>query len=154
MNITSWVACSALALPWVVGARHANALDVDPEALPKVACSDLTFSHEFLAEYPKAPAACVEARVYNGQRYAKFNGKVYITDPAYITVQLFNVSGDLLTAMSLKPSIHATLVVDGKREEFSELKVGDPVTFWVSEKRFSFYDTPGGKLEANGVPPH
>jgi hypothetical protein len=34
-----------------------------------VACSDLKWNAEFLAKYPKAPAACQEARVYKGKRF-------------------------------------------------------------------------------------
>lgn len=153
MNIYRWLACSALTLPLAIGAPRLNAHALDPNTLPKVACSDLTFNSDFLDKYPKAPAACLEAREYKGQRYAKFNGKVYIVDPSYITVQMFNVSGDLLTAVTFKPSTNASLFVNGKREKFSELKAGDPVTFWISEKRFSFYDAPGGRREATGLPP-
>ena len=34
----------------------------DPDSLPKVSCSGFKYSEEFLAKYPKAPAACVEGR--------------------------------------------------------------------------------------------
>jgi hypothetical protein len=152
MNLYQWLACSALTLPLAIGAQRVNAQTVDPDNLPKVACTDLTFSQDFLKNYPKAPAACIEARVYHGTRYAKFNGKVFLTDPSFITVQVFNVAGDPLDTFSFKPSTNVTVIVNGKREKYSELKVGDPLTFWVSENRFSIYSAPG-RGASTGLPP-
>jgi hypothetical protein len=143
MKIYKWLACSALALPLAIGMQHANAQSVDPDKLPKVGCTELTFSHEFLAKYPKAPAACQEARVYKGKRYAKFNGKVSKKDASSMTVQVFNVAGDTLDSISIKPSAAATVIVNGERAKLTDLKVGDPLTFWIAETRFSFYTSPG-----------
>ena len=143
MNIYRWLACSALTLPLAIGMQHANAQSVDPDKLPKVACSDLTFNHDFLAKYPKAPAACQEARVYKGKKYAKFNGKLDKKDESLITVKVFNVAGDPLDTVSFKPSTAATVILDGKRVKLTDLKVGDPLTFWVAESRFAFYTSPG-----------
>jgi hypothetical protein len=92
MNIKRWLACSALTLPLAIG-MHANAQKVDPDKLPKVGCTELTFSQAFLSKYPKAPAACQEARVYQGKRYAKFSGKVSKKDEASMAVQVNNVAG-------------------------------------------------------------
>jgi hypothetical protein len=152
MKIYRWLACSALTLPLAIGAQQASAQSVNPDKLPKVACTDLTFSHDFLAKYPKAPAACQEARVYKGKRYAKFNGKVYLTDPSSMTVQIFNVAGDPLDTISFKPSAVGTVFVNGQKEKLSELKVGDPLTFWIAESRFSIYTSPGKGASA-GLPP-
>jgi hypothetical protein len=154
MKINRWLASVAVTLPLAIGAQHVGAQAPDPEKLPKVSCTSLTFSHDFLDKYPKAPAACQEARVYQGKKYAKFNGKVYLTDPAFVTIQVFNVRGDPLDTISFKPeNSNALLLVNGQEEKFSELKVGDPVTFWVSENRFSIFAAPG-KLEGQGVAPH
>jgi hypothetical protein len=152
MNINKWLACSALALPLAIGMQHANAQSVDPDKLPKVGCTELTFSHDFLAKYPKAPAACQEARVYKGKRYAKFNGKVSKKDASALTVQVFNVAGDPLDTISVKPSATATVVVNGERSKLADLKVGDPLTFWVAETRYSFYSSPG-KGASQVLPP-
>jgi len=152
MNITRWLAGTALVLPFALGAQQAGAV-VNPDDLPKVSCSNLTFSHAFLAQYPKAPAACIEARVYKGHRYAKFNGKVFLTNPPdSLTIQIFNVAGEPLDTITFKPSASAKLMVNGQPETFSELKKGDPVSFWVSEKRFSFYGSPTAKTASPGLP--
>jgi len=91
---------SALALPLSTGIARTIP---NPDELPQVACSDMRFSAAFLAKYPKAPAACQDAREYKGERYAKFEAKVYLIDPAFTTVQLLNVAGDMVTTFSLKP---------------------------------------------------
>jgi hypothetical protein len=156
MKINRWLASLAVTLPLAIGAQRASAQaapDIDIDKLPKVNCTSLTFSHDFLDQYPKAPAACQEARIYQGKKYAKFSGKVYLTDPAFITIQVFNVRGDPLDTISFKGNPDAVLYVNGQREHFSELKVGDPVTFWISENRFSLFAAPG-MAEGQGVAKH
>jgi hypothetical protein len=152
MKISRWLNCAAIVLPLSLAALPASAQKVDPDKLPKINCTDIVYSQTFLAQYPKAPAACLEARVYKGVHYAKFSGKVYIPGSDVITVQFFNVAGDPLTTVSFKPSPSARLVVNGKTEAWSELQKGDPVTVWVSEKRFAFYTGPGGSA-SKGVAP-
>jgi hypothetical protein len=143
MNIKRWLACSALTLPLAIGMQQANAQKVDPDKLPKVACSELTFSQAFLKQYPKAPAACQEARVYQGKRYAKFSGKVAKKDESSMSVQVNNVAGDAIDTLSVKPSTTATVIINGERVKLSDLKTGDPITIWVAETRFAFYAYPG-----------
>ena len=152
MNIYKWLACSALTLPLAIGMQQANAQKVDPDKLPKVGCSELTFSQAFLSKYPKAPAACQEARVYQGKKYAKFSGKVYLKDPSSMSVQVNNVAGDAIDTVSFKPSTAATVIVNGERVKLTDLKVGDPITIWVAESRFSIYTAPG-KGASPGLPP-
>jgi hypothetical protein len=155
MNITRWLAGTALVLPLAMAATLAQGqVHVDPDTLPKVSCSHLTFSHDFLAKYPKAGAACIEARVYKGHRYAKFNGKVYLMNPDSLTVQVFNVAGDPIDTITFKPQPGTKLIVNGEPETFDQLKKGDPVTFWVSEKRFSIYGAPGPASTASPGLPH
>ena len=152
MKIHRLLSCAAIALPLSLAALPAGAQKIDPDKLPKVNCSDLVYSHAFLDKYPKAPAACLEARVYKGAKYAKFNGKVLIPGSDSITISLLNVAGDALTAVTFKPNAAARLVVNGKTESWSELQKGDPVTFWVSEKRFDFYSGPGGSASHGTAP--
>ncbi len=54
MNIKKWLACSALTLPLAIGMQQANAQKVDPDKLPKVACSELIFSQAFLKQVPES----------------------------------------------------------------------------------------------------
>ena len=154
MNVSQWMVLVALSLPLPIAL--AAPPKVDPDKLPKVECSDLRWNTEFLAKYPKAPAACLEARVYKGKRYAKFMGKVYIQDPQYLTVTFLNVAGDPLNTFTYKPpSADAVVYVNGKATKYKDIRVGDKLTVWVSEDRFAVYGTPGSENTASkGLPPH
>ena len=143
---------TALALPLSIGAAYA-AKPIDPSKLPKVECSALKFSEAFLTRYPKAPAACLEAREHNGKRYAKFDAKVYITGPEITTVTLVNAKGDALDTFSLKPGPERMIKINGKDTKFSDLRVGEKITFWVSEDRMEAAELPGATENAWAVAP-
>ena len=132
---------AALALPLAISAAQAK--PVDPDKLPQIACSELKFSAAFLAKYPKAPAACLDGRVLNGKRYAKFQTKVYISDPAFMTVQLLDASGAMVTTFSFKPGPEQGVHVNGKLRKFHDMKVGEVLTIWVSEDRMTAEELPG-----------
>jgi hypothetical protein len=68
MNVHRWLLLVVLSLPLSIELAIAVP-QADPEKLPMVACSDLKWNAEFLAKYPKAPAACQEARVYKDKRF-------------------------------------------------------------------------------------
>jgi hypothetical protein len=141
---------SALGLPLSIGIARALP---NPDELPQVACSDMRYSVAFLNKYPKAPAACQDARVYKGERYAKFNAKVYIVDPAFTTVQLLNVAGDMVTTFSLKGAPDAHILSNGEEIAFHDLKTGENISFWVSEKRLEAVELPGSTEHAWAVIP-
>jgi hypothetical protein len=143
MKISRWLACTALVLPVAMGAQLVSAQQVGTDVGTVIPCSDLTFSKAFLTKYPKAPAACIEARTYNGKKYAKFDGKVYLVEGPNMTIEFHNVAGDVLSSFTVQPSQTATLLVNGKQEHFSDLKKGDPISIWVSQDRFDFYTVLG-----------
>lgn len=153
MNAKRLLNGAAVAVSLSIAAHHAGASPVDPDKLPKVDCSQLVYSQQFLAKYPKAPAACQEARVYKGKRYAKFSGKVYLNSPTGTTVQFFNVAGDPLSTLTVKPSPTAKIMINGETKTYADLKQGDPVTFWVSEKQYAVYSSPGSKSHTPIVAP-
>jgi hypothetical protein len=70
---------------------------------------------------------------------------VYIPGTDVVTIQVFNVAGDPLSTISIKPSPTARVIINGEPKAYGELQKGDPVTFWVSEKRFAVYTAPGVK---------
>ena len=128
------ILCLALIAP----VSFAWAQKVDPNKLPEVACTDFKWSQAFLKKYPKAPAACLEGRVYKGVKYGKFDAKVYINSlPDFITFTFVNAAGDEMpgATMSVKPKPGAVVYIDGKQTKPEDLKVGQKVTFWVPENR-------------------
>jgi hypothetical protein len=141
---------AALALPLAIG----TALAADPmESDTKIACSEVKYSPEFLAKYPDAPAACLEAVEKGGKRYAKFNAKVYLNSADRTTVELLNVKGDRLSTFSFKPAPDAGVNIEGKKVKFTELKPGETISFWVSEDRLTASELPGATDESWAVLP-
>ena len=122
------VLLSALAMPTGL-ALAADAPFSDPSSLPKVSCDDIHYSEAFLQRYPKAPASCIEGRIYNGEKWAKFKAKVYLVKlPDFITVEMLDVAGNPVETFSLKPDPNDKIVLDaGKSMSFNEyvLEVGE-----------------------------
>ena len=141
---------SALALPLAIGAAFAAE---DMEKGTKIACSEMKYSAEFLAKYPDAPAACVEAVDKDGKRYAKFQAKVFLNSEDRTTVELLNVKGDPLSTFSFKPGPDAGVMIDGKKTKFTDLDKGEKISFWVSEDRMTAQDQPGSTAESWSVLP-
>lgn len=131
---------AALALPLSISVSFAA---VNPDKLPQVPCSSLQFGAAFLAKYPKAPAACLDARVYKGQRYAKFEAKVYISSPEFMTVEMLDAAGKTVTTFSFKPGPDQGVHVNGQLRKFHDMAVGEKLTIWVSEKRMEARELPG-----------
>jgi len=125
------------------------ALAVDPSTLPKVSCSDFQYSEAFLQKFPKAPAGCIEGRLYNGEKWAKFNAKVYLVNlPDFITIEVLDAAGNPLETLSFKPAAGAKAVVDGKSISVKEVKAGNVVTFWKSEKTMDTKAMPADTAES------
>jgi len=142
----------ALALPVSVGWAQ-KAKPVDPEKLPKVECSELHFSKAFLDKYPKAPAACQEARVYKGERFAKFTARVYLTSKDRTTVEMLDKNDNMVTAFSVKPGPESTVKMGDHEVKFSELQKGEKISFWISEKRLGAQELPGATKDRWAVVP-
>jgi hypothetical protein len=135
------------------GTPTAASKPVNPERLAKVDCSELKFSAEFLAKYPDAPAACVEAREYNGKRYAKFSAKVYLNSADRTTVTLVDPAGKDLSTFSFRPAPDATIRINGKPTRFTDLRPGEKINFWVSEDRMTASELPASSDESWAVLP-
>lgn len=141
---------SALALPFAIG----TVLAAEPtESDTKISCSEVKYSSEFLAKYPDAPAACVEAVEKGGKRYAKFKARVYLNSADRTTVELLNVRGDRLSTFSFKPGPDAAVDIDGKKTKFTDLKKGELISFYVSEDRLAAQEQPGSTEESWAVLP-
>jgi hypothetical protein len=145
MSRAQWFLFGALTLPLSIGLAGAAA--VNPDKLPQVACTDVKFSAAFLAKWPKAPSACQDARVYKGVTYAKFQAKVYISSPEFMTVNIVDAQGNTVTTASFKPGPNQGVHVNGKLEKFHDMSVGETLTLWVSEKR-----TGGGGAKPHPLP--
>ena len=140
MRLQSVLVAVALSAPLAC----AWAADIpDPNSLPKVACKDFKYSQEFLAKYPKAPAACLEGRIYNGVNYAKFSAQVAKVSSSGVTLQLLDTAGTPITPLTIKPADQkAFILVNGKQTHITDLSQGDSVTFWVPQSRMEVHALP------------
>lgn len=149
----SVAAVAAAALLAGCGSTTSASKPIDPSRLTKVECSDLKFSEEFLKKYPDAPAACIEAREYNGKRYAKYNAKVYLNSADRTTVTLQSAAGKDLSTFSFRPAPDATIRLNGKATKITDFRPGETLSFWVSEDRMTATAMPGSSEESWAVLP-
>jgi len=135
------------------GATTTASKPPNPNTLKKVECSSLHFSDEFLKKYPEAPAACVDAREYQGKRYAKFKARVYLNSEDRTTVTLLDKAGKDLSTFSFKPGPTATIRMNGKDTKVSNYRPGEVISFWVSEDRMAASALPSSSEESWAVLP-
>ena len=119
----------------------------NPDKLPKVPCSEFKFSEAILDKYPQAPAACLEGRVYKGEKYAKYNGRVYLPMTDRITLEIIDLAGNTATTFSYKPSPTQVVMVNGRPEQYKDLRKGEVITFWIPESRLDVRETPASTHE-------
>jgi hypothetical protein len=136
VRISSQAILSATVLSLLSGLAAAASKTVDPDKLPKVACSSLRYSKEFLDKYPKAPAACQEARVYKGTTYMKVKGKLYVADKPTLSFAFEDPYGNTLGTVTVKnPKLR--VIINGEEMTVDHLKTNQELTFWVPESMFS-----------------
>lgn len=104
---------------------------------------DVNYSHEFMERYPNAAPACREVVVKDGQKWVHFITKVKSVKKGEITVDVLNVRGDSLQAVTIAPAADAKLKVGGKDTKYSSLRPGDTLDLWMPESRLGFYSEPG-----------
>ena len=66
-----------------------------PSDLPKVSCDAIHYSDAHLRRDAMAPAACVDGRMLNGEKWASFDTRLYLIDyPKFITGEMLDASGN------------------------------------------------------------
>jgi hypothetical protein len=130
-----------LAVAVLIGMPLAGLAQTQPQQLSCI--KDITFSQEFLAKYPNAPAACQEVIEANGQKWARFNAQTEKVKNGQATFAFSDPYGNSITHLTFAFTPDAQVNVEGQPIMASSLKKGDEVTFWVPENRFGFYAQPG-----------
>jgi hypothetical protein len=117
---------------------------VNPDTLPRIDCSSLPYSQDFLQKYPKAPAACLEARVYKGQTYMKVNAKVYVSEEPMLSFDLKDSYGNTLGTVLVQKPQSLRVLINGKEVGASDLQRDEEVTVWVPRTMFDAPPAAGG----------
>jgi hypothetical protein len=109
---------------------------INPGTLPKIECSSLRYSEDFLQKYPTAPAACLEARVYKGQTYMKVKAKVYVREAPMLSVDLMDPYGNTLGTVLVRQPRALRVLINGKEVNAFDLHRDEEVTVWVPQSMF------------------
>jgi hypothetical protein len=144
VRISGQALLSATVLSFLSGFAAAATHTVDPDKLPKVECSSLHFSKEFLNRYPKAPAACQEARIYQGKTYMKVKGKLYVADKPALSFAFEDTYGNALGTVTLK-NPRLRVIIDGKPTTIDQVSIDQDLTFWVPDSIFSAQSAAAGQ---------
>jgi hypothetical protein len=135
MRISNQAFLAATVLALCAGATNA-AEAVNPDTLPKIECSSLRYSKDFLQNYPKAPAACLEARVYKGVTYLKVKAKVYVKEEPMLSIDLMDSYGNTLGTVPVQKPQSLRVIINGKEVGASDLQRDEAVTIWVPQSMF------------------
>jgi hypothetical protein len=110
---------------------------VNPDTLPRIECTSLRYSDAFLQKYPKAPAACEEARVYKGETYMKVRAKVYVREAPMLSVDLMDPYGNTLGTVLIRKPQSLRLLINGQAVDAFDLHRDEEVTVWVPQSMFA-----------------
>jgi len=132
MRISNQGLLAAMVLSLCSGATIA-AEAVNPDKLPRIECSSLRYSEDFLQKYPTAPAACLEARVYKGETYMKVKAKVYVREEPMLSVDLMDPYGNTLGTVLVRKPQSLRVLINGKAVNASDLHRNEEVTVWVPQ---------------------
>lgn len=112
-------------------------------AAPDMSCFNVRFSLDFLDRYPMAPALCQGVVEKDGVLFAKMTATVTRRDKKAVFVGFKNVAGTVLSELELAPAEGSTVTIGGKTYKWSDVKVGDTLSFYLPERALSIVDQPG-----------
>jgi hypothetical protein len=147
--VVKLLVCGVVATPVMAIAQEAK--DTESQNQAGLSCiKDTLYSREFLTKYPRAPAACREVVMRDGQKWIRFEAEVVSVTGNDVNANFIDEFDQVVANLTFAAQPDARVVVDGREMKYSALQKGDTLTFWMSENRFGFYgspnDNPGDKL--------
>ena len=125
----------------VVPAFAISAVAAPNVPAPKETCSNIQWSPAFLADNPKAPAACREVVVKDGVKYATFDGTVTKVGHHFVQVAISDVMGITISTIAFEIGTGGRITVGEQVETVKDLKLGDKLTFWIQKGKFGVSPT-------------
>jgi hypothetical protein len=104
-------------------------------------CSNIEWNSMFLADFPKAAAACRNVTVKDGVKFAQFDGKVSKVGHHFVQVEVSDVADLPISTIAFEIGTGGRITMGDKVVRVSDLKVGDQLTFWVREGQFGVSPT-------------
>jgi hypothetical protein len=109
--------------------------------------NEFTYSKEFIAKFPKAPAACNEVKLMKGEKWARFNAEVNKVEGDRLTITFTDKKKKPVTTMTFSFDPEATVTTEKDEiKEPSKLKTGDKLKVWMPESRVGLYAKPGESM--------
>lgn len=133
----------------VAGLLWAGTAGAQGQSMPNAtvheeSCSDVNWSSQLLAAYPRIPEACQEVLTMDGKKWARFNGKLISWNAnGSVTADVMNREGKALGRLTLKPAVGQKVVIDGKEKAFSQLNTGAVLNLYIPEEVFAVATEPG-----------
>jgi hypothetical protein len=97
-------------------------------------CSDVTWSQEALATYPRIATACRDVLQRDGKYYVRFEGEVVRVADRGQQLTIDFRDGDRLT---LTPPENLSLTINNRPTPVRELRPGDQLTFYVPQDQLA-----------------
>jgi hypothetical protein len=114
------------------------------EDQPKLSCKDFTYSQEFLAQYPKAGAACREVIMKDGQKWVRFEADIKKVNGNEATGDIIDNHGNTVSTLTVEAAADTRVSMsNGAKKKFSQLQAGNKLMVWLPESKVGFYAAPG-----------
>src|SRR5690606_31107912 len=97
-------------------------------------CSDVQWSPEALAQYPRIATACREVMQRDGKYYVRFEGEVQRVADRGQQLTIDFRDGDRLT---VTPPENLSVTIDGRPTAARDLRPGDELTFYVPQDQLA-----------------
>lgn len=113
----------------------------------RASCEDVDWHRDLLRDYPWVVAACQEAVIVDGQKWARFEAEFQeLHRDGAITSDFRNDRGRSLGSVRLMPGENQRVLLDGRPYRFSELKRGQILNFYVPDDIYAFTTVPGAPV--------
>jgi hypothetical protein len=129
--ISAAIVASMLAVPAIAAAADA------------ASCDNVSIGADVMAKFPNIRSTCQEVKEKDGGIYIRFVGDVVSSSSDKATVRVKDRSGKDVSEFELGWDAGQKIKVGGKEMNFSDLKKGDKLDFWIEHNKWGLFSKPG-----------
>lgn len=122
------------------------ALSMPATAGSNYGCDAVNFSKEVLDKLPNAQRLCRGVTERNGGIYVKYVGRVVASSAESTTIEFLDKDNKAVSRATFKPAPGQMATVDGKKMEYSKVKKGTELHFYIENKRWGLFGAPDETL--------